>query len=54
MKKWNRSLGTSKREQGVITPKRPPLLRTMARYREDNKEREFTMQDFIEALKRRQ
>ena len=23
MKKWNRSLGTSKREQGVITPVAP-------------------------------
>jgi hypothetical protein len=23
MKKWNRKLGTSKREQGIVTPKQP-------------------------------
>jgi len=23
MKKWNRKLGTSKKEQGIITPKQP-------------------------------
>jgi hypothetical protein len=28
MKKWNRKLGTSKREQGIITPKRQKALQT--------------------------
>ena len=27
---WNRALGTSKREQGVVTPKRPKSKRQLA------------------------
>lgn len=51
MKKWNRKLGTSKREQGITTPKKPPLKHTIAR--QNQSEKAYTLSDHIELLKKR-
>ena len=52
-KKWDRKLGTSKREQGIKTSKCPPFMNTMARHREREKKREPTMEEMMNILKAR-